>query len=132
MCDFTRRMLPGRSRDAVHPYRAGYLADYRRDTEKRLQNGEVLGLVTTNAMELGVDVGGLDATVITGYPGTVSSVWQQAGRSGRAQTSALSVLVARDHPGRPVFYGGTRRFSSTSPTRVPVSQPPIGACWKTT
>ena len=98
VCDFTRRMLPGRSRDAVHPYRAGYLADYRRDTERRLQDGKILGLVTTNAMELGVDVGDLDATVITGYPGTVSSVWQQAGRSGRAQTPALSVLVARDHP----------------------------------
>lgn len=98
VCDFTRRMLPGRSRDTVHPYRAGYLPDYRRETERRLHSGEILGLVTTNAMELGVDVGSLDATVITGYPGTVSSVWQQAGRSGRAQTPALSVLVARDHP----------------------------------
>ena len=98
VCDFTRRFLRGRADGTVHPYRAGYLADYRRDTERRLQDGEILGLVTTNAMELGVDVGGLDATVITGYPGTVSSVWQQAGRSGRAQTPALSVLVARDHP----------------------------------
>ena len=98
VCDLTRRLLRGSANGTVHPYRAGYLADYRRDTERRLQNGEILGLVTTNAMELGVDVGGLDASVLTGYPGTVSSVWQQAGRSGRAQTPALSVLVARDHP----------------------------------
>ena len=98
VCDFTRRMLRGSSGSEVHPYRAGYLADYRRETERRLQDGEILGIVTTNAMELGVDVGGLDATVIAGYPGTVSSVWQQAGRSGRALTPALSVLVARDHP----------------------------------
>ena len=82
---------------ARQPYRAGYLADYRRDTERRLQNGDIVGLVTTNAMELGVDVGGLDATVLAGFPGTISSVWQQAGRSGRAQSAALSVLIARDH-----------------------------------
>ena len=80
--------------ERVQPYRAGYLADYRRDTERRLQNG---GRAGTNAMELGVDVGGLDATVLAGFPGTISSVWQQAGRSGRAQSAALSVLIARDH-----------------------------------
>ena len=96
ICDFTRNMLNG-SEERVQPYRAGYLADYRRDTERRLQNGDVTGLVTTNAMELGVDVGSLDATVLAGFPGTISSVWQQAGRSGRAQDPALSVLIARDH-----------------------------------
>ena len=97
ICDFTRDML-GYAQDVVHPYRAGYLADYRRDTERKLQDGQIVGLVTTNAMELGVDVGGLDATLVAGYPGIVSSVWQQAGRSGRAQSSALSVLIARNHP----------------------------------
>ena len=97
ICEFTRDMLRY-AQDVVHPYRAGYLADYRRETERKLQDGQIVGLVTTNAMELGVDVGGLDAMLIAGYPGTVSSVWQQAGRSGRAQSSALSVLIARDHP----------------------------------
>ena len=97
ICEFTRGML-SHARDVVQPYRAGYLADYRRETERKLQDGQIVGLVTTNAMELGVDVGGLDATLIAGYPGTVSSVWQQAGRSGRAQDPALSVLIARDHP----------------------------------
>ena len=96
ICDYTRDML-NRPGERVQPYRAGYLADYRRDTERRLQNGDIVGLVTTNAMELGVDVGGLDATVLAGFPGTISSVWQQAGRSGRAQSAALSVLIARDH-----------------------------------
>ena len=97
ICDFSRDMLRG-DQDTIHPYRAGYLADYRRETERKVQDGRIVGLVTTNAMELGVDVGGLDATVIAGYPGTVSSVWQQAGRSGRAQDPALSLLIARDHP----------------------------------
>ena len=96
ICDYTRDML-NRAGERVQPYRAGYLADYRRDTERRLQDGDLVGLVTTNAMELGVDVGGLDATVLAGFPGTISSVWQQAGRSGRAQAPALSVLIARDH-----------------------------------
>ena len=95
ICEFARSML--RDEEDVQPYRAGYLADYRRETERKLQNGEIVGLVTTNAMELGVDVGNLDATLLAGYPGTISSVWQQAGRSGRAQDQALSVLIARDH-----------------------------------
>ena len=82
----------------VQPYRAGYRADYRRETERKLADGRLLGLVSTNAMELGVDVGHLAATLISGYPGTVSSVWQQAGRSGRSSDRAVSVLIARDHP----------------------------------
>ena len=82
----------------VQPYRAGYQADYRRETEQKLADGRLLGLVSTNAMELGVDVGQLAATLISGYPGTVSSVWQQAGRSGRSSERAISVLIARDHP----------------------------------
>ena len=82
----------------VQPYRAGYRADYRRETEQKLADGRLMGLVSTNAMELGVDVGELSGTLISGYPGTVSSVWQQAGRSGRSSERAISVLVARDHP----------------------------------
>ncbi len=84
--------------DRVAPYRAGYLAEDRRATERELSAGRLLGLTTTSAMELGVDVGGLDATVLAGYPGTRASTWQRAGRSGRDGARALSVLVARDDP----------------------------------
>ena len=82
----------------VAPYRASYLPEDRRRIERDLFEGRLLGLTTTNAMELGVDIGDLDATVLTGYPGTIASTWQQAGRSGRRGERSLSVLVARDDP----------------------------------
>ncbi|HEX7322396.1 MAG TPA: DEAD/DEAH box helicase [Mycobacterium sp.] len=84
--------------DKVASYRAGYLAEDRRELERALLDGELYGLATTNALELGVDIAGLDAVVIAGFPGTVTSFWQQAGRSGRRGQAALIVLVARDDP----------------------------------
>ncbi|MEB3069551.1 DEAD/DEAH box helicase [[Mycobacterium] vasticus] len=84
--------------DKVASYRAGYLAEDRRTLERALADGELYGLATTNALELGVDIAGLDAVVIAGFPGTVSSFWQQAGRSGRRGQTALIVLIARDDP----------------------------------
>ncbi|HXH58257.1 DEAD/DEAH box helicase [Iamia sp.] len=88
--------LPDDLEGAIRPYRGGYLARERREIEGELFGGRLRGVVATSALELGVDVGGLDACVLDGFPGTISSLWQQAGRAGRAQQRSLAVLVAGD------------------------------------
>lgn len=83
---------------SIMGYRGGYLPTERRKIEKGLRSGEIYGVVSTNALELGVDIGQLQVCIMTGYPGTISSAWQQAGRAGRRHSEALVIMVASSSP----------------------------------
>ena len=90
------RSLPPELAGTVRPYRSGYLAAERREIEDELAQGSVRAVIATSALELGVDLDGLDATVLCGFPGTIASLWQQIGRSGRNGRPSLAVVVAGD------------------------------------
>jgi DEAD/DEAH box helicase domain-containing protein len=89
--------FPGES-ETIRGYRGGYLPTERREIERSLREGRIRGVVTTSAMELGIDVGSLDAVVMAGYPGTIAATWQRAGRAGRRSGSSCVVLVASSAP----------------------------------
>ncbi|KAL9156100.1 hypothetical protein ABFS82_09G050400 [Erythranthe guttata] len=84
--------------DKVHSYRGGYIAEDRRRIESDLFNGNICGIAATNALELGIDVGHIDVTLHLGFPGTIASLWQQAGRAGRREKSSLAIYIAFEGP----------------------------------
>jgi len=114
-------------KEAVRGYRGGYLPRERREIERSLREGEVRAVVATNALELGVDIGSLDAVVMAGYPGTIASTWQRAGRAGRRQTTSAAVLVASsapldqyvvEHPD--YFFGSSPEHAAINPENLEI------------
>jgi DEAD/DEAH box helicase domain-containing protein len=97
---YLREALPPKvgNDSAIRGYRGGYLPMQRREIEAGLRSGDIRGVVSTNALELGVDIGSLDAAVMTGYPGTIASAWQQAGRAGRREGLSAAIMVASSSP----------------------------------
>ncbi len=108
-----RQADPGLA-DRIAAYRAGYLPEDRRDLEDRLKRRSLVGVTSTNALELGIDVGSLDCVIISGYPGTAISVWQQAGRSGRGTAESVAALVAFENPLDQYFMRHPRVFFGRS------------------
>lgn len=100
---------------SIMGYRGGYLPTERRRIEKGLRSGEIYGVVSTNALELGVDIGQLQVCIMTGYPGTISSAWQQAGRAGRRHGEALVIMVASSSPLDQYIIQNPDYFFSNSP-----------------
>jgi len=97
-CRDQLRPVSRRLAESVHAYRGGYLPEERREIERRLAAKEILGVASTNALELGIDIGSLDACILVGYPGTIASLWQQAGRAGRGADESVVFLVAQNTP----------------------------------
>jgi len=102
IAEYIRSQLAQRFTDnhglRVESYRGGYLPEERRSIEKGLRDGSIQGVVSTNALELGIDIGGLDCAILAGYPGGIASVWQQAGRAGRSSRESCAILIASSAP----------------------------------
>ncbi len=107
--------------EKIAGYRGGYLPNRRRAIEKGLREGTIKGVISTNALELGIDIGSLDAAVLAGYPGTVSSTWQQIGRAGRTGDAALGVYVARSRPIDQFLITNPEYFFSSSPEHARIN-----------
>lgn len=97
-CQEVLREAGGGLAAKLRAYRAGYLASERRKIEAALFSGELRGVISTNALELGIDVGSLDVVLLVGYPGTIASTWQQAGRAGRRQSESVAILIGHNAP----------------------------------
>jgi len=102
----------------IRGYRGGYLPLKRREIEKGLREGKILGVVSTNALELGIDIGSLDVAVLAGYPGTIASTWQRAGRAGRKSGRSAAVLVASSSPLDQFIVNHPDYFFTRSPERA--------------
>jgi DEAD/DEAH box helicase domain-containing protein len=120
------RQPPGKT-EAIRGYRGGYLPNQRREIERGLREARVRGVVSTNALELGIDVGSLDAVVMAGYPGTIAGTWQRAGRAGRRNGSSCAVLVASSAPldrfvvrNPEYFFGGTPEQAFIQPDNLEI------------
>jgi len=100
---------------AIRGYRGGYLPTERREIENGLRSGDIYGVVSTNALELGVDIGQLQVCIMTGYPGTIASAWQQAGRAGRRHGESLVIMVASSSPLDQYIIGHPEYFFNRSP-----------------
>ena len=108
---------PG-TRDRIRGYRGGYLPDRRREIEKGLREGAVRAVVSTNALELGIDIGALDVSVMAGYPGTIAATWQRAGRAGRRAGRSAAVMVASSAPLDQFVVRNPSYFFNASPERA--------------
>ena len=97
-CRERLRPVSRRLAESVQAYRGGYLPEERREIERKLAAGEVMGVSSTNALELGIDIGSLEACILVGYPGTIASLWQQSGRAGRGREESIVFLVAQNSP----------------------------------
>jgi len=117
---------PGRAAN-IRGYRGGYLPNERRDIERGLRDGQIRGVVSTSALELGIDVGSLDTVVMAGYPGTIAATWQRAGRAGRRSGSSCAVLVASSAPldqfivrNPDYFFGNTPEHAFIQPDNLEI------------
>src|SRR5205823_9248597 len=104
--------------ERIRGYRGGYLPQRRREIEKGLREGAVRGVVSTNALELGIDIGALDASVMAGYPGTIAATWQRAGRAGRRSSRSAAVMVASSAPLDQFMVRNPSYFFDGSPERA--------------
>jgi len=109
---------PGESHVRIRGYRGGYLPNRRREIERGLREGEVRAVVSTNALELGIDIGALDVCVMAGYPGTIAATWQRAGRAGRRTTRSAAVMVASSAPLDQFVVRNPSYFFDASPERA--------------
>jgi DEAD/DEAH box helicase domain-containing protein len=118
--------LPGKP-ETIRGYRGGYLPSERREIERGLRDGNIRGVVSTSALELGIDVGSLDTVVMAGYPGTIAATWQRAGRAGRRSGSSCAVLVASSSPldqfivrNPDYFFGNTPEHAFIQPDNLEI------------
>jgi DEAD/DEAH box helicase domain-containing protein len=118
--DTFRGKIPGDDH-YVTGYRGGYLPHLRRDIEKGLRDRSVMGVVSTNALELGIDIGDLEACIMAGYPGSIASTWQQAGRAGRRAGHSLAVLIAKSNPMDQFIVENPEYFFTRSPEHCRVN-----------